>query len=107
MAAPQRATALVVGVDVSSSLSSRNPSLIEGMLQRFSAEKWVVSMEVRLDSGEVLTVERRYSVPKSVLGGTLGSAWRPEIGQHLPVLIDPERPDSLVVDGDPIGPSRP
>ena len=105
MAELQRAVAVVVSVDVSSSLASSNPSLIEGMLQRFSAEKWVVSLEVHPDSGEIFTVERRYSVPKSILGGSVGSTWRPEVGQRLPVLVDPARPDSLVLDGDPIGPS--
>lgn len=102
MAALQRATALVVGVDVTASLSSRNPSLIEGMLQRFSAEKWVVTLEVQLDSGESFPVERHYSVPKSILGGSRGGGWRPEVGQRLPVLVDPARPDSLVVDGEPL-----
>ena len=102
MAEMQRATAVVVSVEVSSSLASSNPSLIEGMLQRFSAEKWVVSLEVQPETGSSFTVERRYSVPKSILGGSGGGAWRPEVGQRLAVLVDPARPDSLVLDGDPI-----
>ena len=105
MAKLQRATALVQSVEVTSSLSSRNPSLIEGMMQRFSAEKWVVVLEVTPEAGDPFTVERRYSVPKSIMGGSLGGGWRPEVGQRIPVLVDPADPESLVVDGEPIDPS--
>lgn len=105
MAKLQRATALVQSVEVTSSLSSRNPSLIEGMLQRFSAEKWVVTLEVSPESGEPFLVERRYSVPRSLTGGSLGGGWRPEVGQRIPVLVDPAKPESLVVDGEPVEPS--
>jgi hypothetical protein len=103
MAGVQRATAVVLSVEVSASLSTPNPSLIEGMLQRFSADKWVVRLEVLPEAGEPFVIERRYSVPKSILGGPRGAArWHPEVGQRLPVLIDPTKPDSVIVDGGPL-----
>lgn len=103
MDARQRATVLVVSVDVSSSLASRNPSLIERMLKRFSADKWVVTLEVRPEVGEPYTIERRYTVPRSIMGEPHGSgSWQPEAGQILAATFDPAHPESVIVDGQPI-----
>jgi hypothetical protein len=62
----------------------------EHLLQRSAPH--VINLEVHVDGREPYRVERKFDVPKKF--------WKIARGVELPLLVDPERPERVIIDWD-------